>query len=85
MRDTQALSDRVTQVAMTSAKPASLPPTVIETRPVVEFSGPSWFATTSLVRAPEQAVKLNDEGELAADQRYGYAFGERLQSPLETR
>jgi hypothetical protein len=54
---------------MTSAKPASLPPMLIETRPVDELSGPSWLARTSPVRAPEQAVKLNDEGECAAAQR----------------
>jgi hypothetical protein len=32
MRSMQTLSDEVTQVVMTSAKPASLPPTAIETR-----------------------------------------------------
>lgn len=41
MRETQELSDWVTQVVMTSANPASLPPTLIETRAVEALSGVS--------------------------------------------
>lgn len=41
MREMQVLSELVTQVVMTSAKPASLPPMLIETRPVEVESPPS--------------------------------------------
>ena len=63
------LSDWCTQVVMTSAKPASLPPTVMVTRAVEELRPPSWFARTSPVRAPEHAAKVNEDGAWAAFQR----------------
>ncbi|BFO20216.1 hypothetical protein SHKM778_66040 [Streptomyces sp. KM77-8] len=85
IRERQELSDWSTQVVMTSANPASLPPTLIETSPVAVESGPSCPERTSPVRAPEQAVKSKDEGECAAAQRYGCALVLRLQSPLLER
>lgn len=59
---------------MTSENPASLPPMVMETSPVVEFSGPSWFLVTFVVTAPEQEVSANEDGAWAFFHRYGYAL-----------
>ena len=42
----------------TSAKPASLPPTEIETWVVAVVSALSWVLVTSATLAPEQARKL---------------------------
>ncbi|CAM5536261.1 hypothetical protein SCANM63S_08338 [Streptomyces canarius] len=69
MRDRHVLSELVTQVVITSAKPASLPPMVMDTSEVEEFSEPSWLASTSSVFAPEQALKANEEGLWAAFHR----------------
>jgi hypothetical protein len=67
---------------MTSAKPASLPPAVTETRAVEELSGASCEERTELVVAPEQAVKAKEEGALALAHSCGYAAVLRLQEPL---
>lgn len=64
-RLTQSVSEPVTQVVMTSEKPASLPPMVRETRPVEEFRGASWLFVTSVVTAPEQEVSANEDGAWA--------------------
>jgi hypothetical protein len=43
----------------TSAKPASLPPTEIETWLVAAVSAESWLVVTSVMVAPEHARKLS--------------------------
>jgi hypothetical protein len=68
---------------MTSENPASLPPMVMDTSEVEEFREPSWFAITSSVVAPEQALNANEDGLWAAFHRYGYALVLRSQEPLE--
>lgn len=60
-----------TQSCMTSANPTSFPPAVTLTNEVDVVSDPSWLPETVLVVAPEQATKVNDDGEFAAAQRYG--------------
>lgn len=60
-----------TQSCMTSANPTSFPPAVTLTSEVDVLSAPSWPLETVLVVAPEQATKVNDDGEFAAAQRYG--------------
>ena len=46
------------QVVRTLEKPASFPPTEIDTYPVDEVSADSWLVVTSAILAPEQARKL---------------------------
>src|ERR1700722_8313812 len=59
-----------TQVCMIEEKPTSLPPMVTLTRVVDAFRADSWLLMTSLVRAPEQAAKVNEAGELAVAHRF---------------
>jgi hypothetical protein len=58
---TQLVSLPSTQLNTVSANPTSLPPMVMLTRSVLALSEPSWLASTSLVVAPPQAAKLNDD------------------------
>jgi hypothetical protein len=72
-----------TQVSMTLAKPASLPPMVMLTSVVLALSADTWLLITSAVAAPEQATETNDAGELAPAHCSGKAFVLRSQLPLE--
>ncbi len=57
----QALSQNwSTQASITCEKPASLPPTVSETRVVRALSACSWPLSTPAVVAPSQAADTNE-------------------------
>ena len=55
-----------TQVSMTLAKPASLPPIVMLTSVVLALSADTWLLSTSAVVAPEHATETKAAGECAS-------------------
>jgi hypothetical protein len=72
----------MTQSCTTVEKPTSLPPIVMLTSVVTEFSAYSWVEMTSPVVAPEQARDTYDAGELALAHSWEYALVLRRQFPL---
>src|SRR6202012_382120 len=69
-----------TQVSITLAKPASLPPIVMLTSVVRSLRADSWLVRTVAVVAPAQATETNDAGWYRLAHSCGKAFALRSQA-----